>query len=53
MNNTKKAEPAYKRLVKTKFAETNPLVFLYLAQAMKSNEKYKDAKTYFDKAKHT
>ncbi len=49
MNNTKKAEPAYKRLVKTKFAETNPLVFLYLAQAMKSNEKYKDAKTYFDK----
>ena len=49
INNTKKAEPAYKRLIKTKFAETNPLVFLYLAQAMKSNEKYKDAKLYFDK----
>lgn len=49
MNNTKKAEAAYKRLIKTKFAETNPLVFLYLAQAMKSNEKYKDAKIYFDK----
>jgi len=49
INNTKKAESAYKRLAKTKFAETNPLVFLYLAQAMKSNEKYKDAKTYFDK----
>jgi len=49
INNTKKAEAAYKRLVKTKFAETNPLVFLYLAQALKSNEKYNDAKTYFEK----
>jgi peptidoglycan-associated lipoprotein len=48
-NNTKKAEPAYKRLAKTKYAETNPLVFLYLAQALKSNEKYDDAKTYFEK----
>lgn len=49
MNNTKKAEPAYKRIVKTKYAESNPLVFLYLAQMMKSNEKYKDAIVYFDK----
>ncbi len=49
INNTRRAEAAYRRLAKTKFAETNPLVFLYLAQAMKSNEKYKDAKTYFDK----
>jgi peptidoglycan-associated lipoprotein len=49
INNTKRAEASYKRLVKTKFAETNPLVFLYLAQAMKSNEKYKEAKTYFEK----
>jgi peptidoglycan-associated lipoprotein len=49
INNTKKAEAAYKRLIKTKYAETNPLVFLYLAQAMKSNEKYADAKTYFEK----
>ena len=49
INNTKRAEAAYKRLVKTKFAESNPLVFLYLAQAMKSNEKYKDAKEWFDK----
>ncbi len=48
-NNTKKAEPAYKRLVKTKFVESNPLVFLYLAQVMKSNEKYKDAQVYFEK----
>jgi peptidoglycan-associated lipoprotein len=48
-NNTKKAEAAYKRLAKTKYAESNPLVFLYLAQALKSNEKYDDAKIYFEK----
>ena len=47
INNTKKAEPAYKRLTKTKFAEKNPLVFLYYAQALKSNEKYADAKDAF------
>lgn len=49
INNTKKAEAGYKRLAKTKFAESNPLVFLYLAEAMKSNEKYDDAQIYFEK----
>jgi peptidoglycan-associated lipoprotein len=49
INNTKKAESAYKRLAKTKYAQTNPLVFLHLAEAMKSNEKYPEAKTYFEK----
>jgi len=49
VNNTKKAESAYKRLAKTKYAQTNPLVFLHLAEAMKSNEKYAEAKTYFEK----
>ena len=49
INNTRKAEAAYKRLAKTKYAESNPLVFLYLAEVMKSNEKYDDAKTYFEK----
>jgi peptidoglycan-associated lipoprotein len=48
-NNTKKTEAAYKRLLKTKFIETNPIVYLYLAQAMKSNEKYQDAKVNFEK----
>lgn len=48
INNTKKAEPAYRRLVKTKFAEKNPLVFLYYAQAMKANEKYAEAKDVFN-----
>jgi len=49
INNTKRAEPAYKRLLKTEFAEKNPLVFLYCAQAMKSNEKYADAKELFNR----
>lgn len=48
-NNVKKAEPAYKRLAKSKFAESHPLVFLYLAQTQKSNEKYKDAQANFEK----
>ena len=49
INNTKRAEPAYKRLLKTNFAEKNPLVFLYCAQAMKSNEKYPEAKELFNR----
>ncbi len=49
INNTKKTEAAYKRISKTNYAEKNPLVFLYLAQAMKSNEKYEEAKAFFDK----
>ncbi|MBK7212697.1 MAG: OmpA family protein [Bacteroidales bacterium] len=49
INNTKKAEAAYKRISKTNYAEKNPVVFLYLAQAMMANEKYEDAKTFFDK----
>ena len=47
INNPKKAEPAYRRLIKTNYAEKNPLVFLYYAQALKSNEKYADAKDAF------
>lgn len=48
-NNTRKAEAAYKRLAKTKYAVSNPLVYLHLAEAMQSNEKYPDALTYFEK----
>jgi peptidoglycan-associated lipoprotein len=48
-NNTKKAEAAYKRLAKTAYAQSHPLVYLYLAEAMKSNEKYKEAIPYFEK----
>ncbi|MBK7173853.1 MAG: OmpA family protein [Bacteroidales bacterium] len=49
INNTKKAETAYKRISKTNYAEKNPIVFLYLAQAMMSNEKYEDALVFFEK----
>ncbi len=49
INNTRRAEAAYKRLAKTKYATSNPLVFLHLAEVLKSNEKYPEAKTYFEK----
>lgn len=49
INNTKKAEAAYKRISKSNYAEKNPVVYLYLAQAYMSNEKYEDALTFFEK----
>lgn len=49
MNQNKKAEPTYKRLVKTQFAQKNPIVFLYLAQAMMINEKYEAAQEWFER----
>jgi len=51
INNTRKAEAAYKRIAKTNYAEKNPVVFLYLAQAMMSNEKYEDAQGFFERYK--
>jgi len=49
INNTKRAEAAYKRIAKSAYAQKNPVVFLYLAQAMMANEKYEDASTYYSK----
>ena len=44
MNNTKKAEVAYKRLVtNTKFIKDEPRVLLYYANALKSNGNYDEA----------
>ena len=40
---TKRAEPYYKRLLKTEYPNTHPEVYLYLAETYKMNEKYKDA----------
>ena len=40
---TKRAEPYYKRVLKTDFAETHPEVWLNLAETYKTNEKFKDA----------
>ncbi len=48
-NNTRKAEASFKRIAKTRYAENHPLVYLHLADAMKSNEKYDDAIPYFQK----
>ena len=39
----KRAEPYYKRVIKTDFTNTHPEVYLYLAETYKSNEKFKDA----------
>ena len=40
---TKRAEPYYKRLLKTDYPNTHPEVYLDLAETYKMNEKYKDA----------
>ena len=50
---TKRAEPYYKRLLKTEYPNTHPEVYLYLADTYKMNQKYKDAiemyETYAEK----
>ena len=40
---TKRAEPYYKRLLKTDYPNTHPEVYLYLAETYKMNQKYKEA----------
>lgn len=40
---TKRAEPYYKRVMKTDFVNTHPEVYLYAAETYKTDEKYKDA----------
>ena len=40
---TKRAEPYYKRLLKTEYPNTHPEIYLYMAETYKMNEKYKDA----------
>ena len=40
---TKRAEPYYKRLLKTEYPNTHPEVYLYMADTYKMNEKFKDA----------
>lgn len=53
MNNTKKAEISYKRLATTKYADKEPLVILYYADALKTNGNYEEAinqyKRYLEK----
>ena len=40
---TKRAEPYYKRLLKTEYPNTHPELYLYMAETYKMNEKYKEA----------
>jgi len=40
---TKRAEPYYKRLLKTEYPNTHPEVYLYLAETYKMNQKFKEA----------
>ena len=40
---TKRAEPYYKRLLKTDYPNAHPETYLYLAETYKMNEKYKEA----------
>ncbi len=40
---TKRAEPYYKRLLKTDYPNVHPEAYLYLAETYKMNGKYKDA----------
>ena len=40
---TKRAEPYYKRLLKTDFGTSHPELYLNLAETYKMNQKYKDA----------
>ncbi len=43
MNNTKKAEIAYKRLLTSKYIKQEPRIYLYYADALKANGNYDEA----------
>lgn len=43
MNNTKRAEIAYKRLIGDRYTKKNPKILLYYADALKTNGKYEEA----------
>ena len=45
---TKLAEAQYKRLIKTEFPKSNPIVYLNYADVLKRNGKYDDATIYYN-----
>ena len=45
---TKRAEPYYRRVLKTDFPNTHPEAYLYAAETYKTNEKYDDAITCYE-----
>ncbi|MGB4654845.1 MAG: OmpA family protein [Bacteroidales bacterium] len=48
-NNYRRAVPAYKRIIKGNYAKENPQAYLYLAQMLVMNQKYSEAKPFFEK----
>jgi len=47
MNQTKKAEANYRRIIKGDYVRRNPIVYLHYANMLKANEKYDIAKEYY------
>lgn len=47
MNNTKRAEINYKRMINSDYARKNPIAYLNYADMLKANEKYDMAKDYY------
>ncbi|OQX79026.1 MAG: hypothetical protein B6D61_04275 [Bacteroidetes bacterium 4484_249] len=48
MNNTKRAEPTYKSLVRNKYYKKEPIVLLHYANMLKYNQKYDEAVPQFE-----
>ncbi|MCX6230677.1 MAG: OmpA family protein [Bacteroidetes bacterium] len=49
MNNTKNSEIAYKRALKANYFKQEPKLYLYLADALKVNQKYEEALDMYQK----
>ena len=47
INNTKRAEVTYRRIIKSDYARRNPITYLHYADMLRANEKYKDANDYY------
>lgn len=47
MNNTKRAEANYKRMINSDFARKNPVAYLHYADMLKANEKYDLARDFY------
>lgn len=47
MNQTKRAEVLYRRIIKSDYTRRNPIVYLHYANMLRANEKYNDAKEYY------
>lgn len=47
MNNTKRAEVTYRRMINSDFARKNPVAFLNYADMLKANEKYELAAQFY------